>query len=179
MLRKDKAILVVIDVQGKLAGLMHRKEDTFENIVRMIKGAQVLDIPIIWNEQLPDKLGATVPQIKNVLSGEVPLVKSAFSCCGNADFLSRLKKSGRTQVVLAGIETHVCVYQTAMDLLNDGYEVYLVADAVSSRTPENRQIGIDAMRDEGAKITSVEMALFEMLGVAEGDRFRQVSNIVK
>ena len=90
-----------------------------------------------------------------------------------------MEDTGRKQVLMIGIETHVCVYQTAVDLLQTGYEVYLVADAVSSRTSENKQIGIRAMKDAGAKITSVEMALFEMLKVARGDKFKQVIKIVK
>jgi nicotinamidase-related amidase len=179
MLKIKDAVLVVVDIQGKLATLMDRKEEFYENVVRIIKGAQVLELPIIWNEQLPDKLGSTIDKIKNVLPGQSPLIKRTFSCCGNPDFMSELKAVRREQVILAGMETHVCVYQTALDLLDEGYEVYVVADAVSSRSAENKRFALDAMRDAGARITSVEMALFSMLRVAEGDRFRQVLNIVK
>ena len=179
MLTAENAILVVIDIQGKLATLMHRKEEFYKNVERMIKSAQVLDIPIIWNEQLPDKLGLTIAQIKDALAGSAPLVKRTFSCCGNTEFIDRLEGSGRKQVLLVGMETHVCVYQTAIDLLAAGYEVYLVGDAVSSRIPENIQFGLGAIKDAGAKITCVEMALFEMLQVAEGDKFKQIINIIK
>lgn len=179
MLKAENSILVIIDVQGKLATLMHQKEEFFENLVRLIKGVQVLDIPIIWNEQLPDKLGPTIPEVAEALPGAAPLVKNTFSCCGNRGFMDELKASGRRQILLAGMEAHVCVYQTALDLLNEGYEVYLVADAVSSRTPENKQTAIEAIKDAGAKVTSVEMALFELLRVAEGDRFRKIIDIVK
>jgi len=179
MLNKENTVLVVIDVQGRLATLMHNKEEFFANVVRMIKGAQVLDVPIIWNEQLPDKLGATIPEIRDALKDAAPLVKNTFSCCANNSFSRQLNALDREQVLLVGMETHVCVYQTAIDLLEAGYEVYLVADAVSSRSLENKQIGIDAIRDAGAKLTSVEMCLFEILGVAEGDRFKQIINIIK
>ncbi len=179
MLKAKNCALVVVDIQGKLATLMDRKEEFFENVVRMIKGAQVLEIPIIWNEQLPDKLGPTIDKIKDALPGQSPLVKRTFSCCGNPDFISELKAIGRKQVILVGMETHVCVHQTARDLLDDGYSVYVAADAVSSRSAENKRIALDAMRDAGVKITSVEMALFDMLGVAEGERFKQVIKIVK
>ncbi len=179
MLKIENAILVVIDVQGKLATLMHRKEEFYKNVVRMIRGAQVLDIPVIWNEQLPDKLGPTIPEIKEVLAGSAPLAKKTFSCCGNNEFTVQLKDSTRKQVLLVGMETHVCVYQTAIDLVESGYEVHLVADAVSSRIPENIKIGLNAIKDAGAKITCVEMALFELLQVAEGDKFKQIINIVK
>jgi nicotinamidase-related amidase len=179
MLRKEDAVLVVVDIQGKLATLMDRREDFYENVVRIIKGAKVLEIPIIWNEQLPDKLGPTIDKIKNELPGLSPLVKRTFSCCGNPDFMSELKAIGRTHVILAGMETHVCVYQTALDLMNAGYDVYVAADAVSSRSGENKQIAIEAMRDAGVRITSVETTLFEMLRVAEGERFKQIIQIVK
>jgi nicotinamidase-related amidase len=162
MLKTENAILVVIDIQGRLSTLMHEKEEFFKNAVRMIKGVQALEIPVIWNEQLPDKLGPTIPEIRQALIDAAPLVKNTFSCCGNKDFIKQLETIGRRQVMLVGMETHVCVYQTAIDLRQAGYDVYLIADAVSSRTPE-----------------SVETALFELLRVAEGDRFKQIINIVK
>lgn len=179
MLTAETAVLVVIDVQGKLATLMHEREALFDNVGRMIRGARVLGIPVIWNEQLPDKLGPTIPRIKELLTGVEPLVKKTFSCCGNDGFVRRLAGLGRGQVLVVGMETHVCVYQTARDLLHSGYEVYLVADAVSSRTLENKRLAIEALTGAGARVTSVEMALFEMVVVAEGDQFRQISHIVK
>ncbi len=178
MLKKDDAVLVVVDIQGKLATLMHDKENFYQNVIRMIDGARALEVPAIWTEQLPDKLGKTLPQIKEHLSGD-PLVKNTFSCCGDVNFKQALKETGRRQVLLTGMETHVCVYQTALDLLEDGYEVYLVTDAVSSRIAYNRELGIQVIKDAGAKLTSVEMCLFEMLVVAQGDRFKQVIQIVK
>ena len=179
MLTKEYAALVVIDIQGKLATLMHRRELVYKNVIRMIKGAGVLDVPVIWTEQLPDKLGDTIPEIKEALEGIQPLVKKSFSCCGDNAFLKQLSSLGRKQILLTGIETHVCVYQTALDLLEAGYEVYLVRDAVSSRIEENYHLGVERIREAGAKLTSVEMSLFEMLKVAEGDQFKQIINIVK
>jgi len=163
MLDIENSVLVVIDIQGKLASLMYQKEKFFENVVKMIKGARVLDMPIIWNEQLPDKLGPTIPEIKDVLSDLEPLPKSSFSCCRNPAFMQKLMELDRDCVFLTGMETHICVYQTALDLMESDYDVSLVADAVSSRTMENKQIGIEAIKDYSADITSVEMALFEML----------------
>ena len=179
MLEIDNAVLVIIDVQGKLASLMHRRVELFENLRRIIQGVRVLGIPVLWNEQLPDKLGPTVPEIKELLSDMEPLAKSAFSCCGNEDFLLALKSINHKQVLVAGIEAHVCVYQTCMDLLQAGYEVHLLADATSSRTETDYKTAVNRIRDEGAKITSVEMALFEMLKVAEGEQFKQIIKIVK
>ncbi len=179
MLKTDKAVLVIVDVQGRLATLMYNREEFFRNLVKMIKGAKVLGIPIIWNEQLPDKLGETIPEIRELLADMAPMVKSHFSCCGNQDFADKLESLGRRQVLLVGMETHVCVYQTARDLLRNDYKVHVVADAVSSRTEENSRIGIEAMKEAGAHVTTVEMALFEMLKIATGDQFKQIVQIVK
>ncbi len=178
-LKAENSVLVIVDVQGKLATLMHQRELFFENLLKIIKAVKVLGIPILWNEQIPDKLGRTIPEIQNILSELEPLVKNTFSCCGNDNFMERMRAIDREQILLVGMETHVCVYQTAIDLVKLGYEVYLVADAVSSRTLENKHVGIEAMRFGGAKITTVEMALFEMLAVAEGDKFKQIIKIVK
>ncbi|HOP05747.1 MAG TPA: hydrolase [candidate division Zixibacteria bacterium] len=179
MLIIDNAVLVVIDIQGKLATLMDKKEDFYEAASRMIRGCQILEIPILWNEQLPDKLGPTIDSIKELFPGQEPLVKKTFSCCGNEVFMTALKKTDRFQVLIVGMETHVCVWQTAQDLIEEGYEVYLVADAVSSRFKGNKRIAIEAMRDLGVNVTAVEQSLFEMLVTAEGDKFRQIIKLVK
>ncbi len=179
MLQKENAVLVVIDVQGKLATLMNKHERLFENVNRMIKAANVLEIPIVWTEQIPDKLGETVPIIKKELEGTNLLTKNTFSCCGGPGFNEKLKELGRKQILVTGIETHVCVYQTCMDLLNSEYEVHLVKDAVSSRIKSNYRLGVEKIKEAGAQLTSVEMCLFEMLKVAEGDNFKQIIKIVK
>lgn len=179
MLKMDNAALVVVDVQGKLATLMHEKDHFFKNMVTITRGAWELGLPILWNEQLPDKLGSTIPELKEVLRGMDPMEKNTFSCWGNETFVNKLKVTNCNQVLLTGMETHVCVYQTAVDLIANGFEVYLAADAVSSRSLENKQIGIEAIKSLGAKVTSVEMCLFEMLKVAEGDKFKKIIKIVK
>lgn len=180
MLNIDHTALLVIDVQGKLAQLMHDKEKLFANLARIIKGAQVLEIPIIWTEQVPEKLGQTTPEIAELLTGSAtPLPKASFSCCGIPPFMAELQALNRGQLLLTGIETHICLYQTAVDLLNMGYEVQVVADAVSSRTAENKQVGLERIKAAGGIITSTEMALFELLRVAEGEQFRQIAKIVK
>ena len=179
MLDKKNAVLVVIDIQGKLATLMHKQERLYKNVIRMIQGAKALGIPIFWTEQIPDKLGETAPEIKKELEGVDLLIKNTFSCCGGPGFSDKLRDLGREQILVTGIETHVCVYQTCLDLINEGYEVHLVKDAVSSRIKENYRLGVEKIKDAGAKLTSVEMSLFEILKVAEGDEFKQVIKIVK
>jgi nicotinamidase-related amidase len=179
MLKAQDVVVVVVDVQGKLATLMYRTDEFVANVVKMLQGVKVLGIPVLWNEQIPDKLGSTIHEIRDVLADMTPMVKATFSCCGNDAFSQALTALHRKQVLLVGMETHVCVYQTALDLKERDYEVYLVEDAVSSRTLENKRIGIEAMREAGVRITGVEMALFEMLRVAEGRAFKQIIEIVR
>ncbi|GAB4454654.1 MAG: hydrolase [Anaerolineae bacterium] len=180
MLNKDNTALLVIDVQGRLAEVMHDKERLFANVDRIIRGAKVLNLPIIWTEQVPEKLGATTPAIAELLRDVAqPITKSSFSCCGVTSFNQQLAATGRRQILVAGIEAHVCVYQTALDLLERGYHVELVTDAVASRSADNRLLGIERIKEAGATLTSTEMALFELLRAAEGPQFKEITKIVK
>ena len=179
MLESKTAILVIIDVQGKLAQIMHDREDLVKNLQILISGAKLLEIPIIWMEQLPDKLGPTIPEIQELLPDIEPIVKNVFSCARNEEFNGRLQELHGHDIILAGIESHVCVYQTAMDLLGQDFTVHVAADAVSSRTDSNKQLGLERMLLEGVVQTSVEMVLFELQGVATGDRFRKLAKLVK
>lgn len=179
MLSTDETILILVDVQGNLAQAMHDKDVLFQNLKNIIAGCQALDIPILWAEQLPEKLGPTIPEIATLLAGLSPLAKSSFSCFQDPGIKQALVASGRKQVMLAGIEAHICIYQTAMDLMGHDYTVEVVTDAVSSRTKENKKIGIKKMRDAGVGITSVEMALFEILGAAGGLKFGDIIRIIK
>ncbi len=179
MLNRDNTLLLVIDVQGKLATLMHEAEKLFDDLVKLIEGARILQLPIVWAEQLPEKLGNTVEPVRNALDGLSPIAKNTFSCCADSRLLESIKEAGRKNVLVCGIESHVCVYQTVVDLLAAGYRVHLVTDGVSSRTPQNKQLGIYKMGKAGAELTSVEMALFELLKVAEGDEFKKITKLVK
>jgi nicotinamidase-related amidase len=179
MISRTDAVLIIIDIQGNLAQAMHDKENLFTNNVRLIQGFKVLNLPIIFTEQIPQKLGQTIPQIAAELDGIKPIAKESFSCCDEINFKEILEGLNRRHIVLTGIETHVCVYQTALDLISSGYTVHLVADAVSSRTPENRQVGIDAMKSAGAHITSTEMVLFELLRTAADPKAKELFKIVK
>ena len=179
MLKMENVALLIVDIQGNLAHSMHGKELLFKNVQKLIKGIQVLGIPILWVEQNPQGLGPTIPEIADILSNIQPISKMSFSSCGNERFVQALKALNRKQVLIAGIEAHVCVYQTAADLVDLGYEVQVVADAVSSRTIENKEIGLQKMRDSGVSLTSVETALFELLKKAEGEQFKEILKIVK
>ena len=179
MLDPKSTVLVIIDVQGKLAQIMHDRDTLFKNLHILVSGVKLLNIPIIWMEQVPDKLGSTIPEIKDVLIDQKPIIKDVFSCMKNEEFNNQIKRINPNDIILAGIESHVCVYQTAMDLLEKKYNVHIVADAISSRISENKELGIERMLLEGAMKTSVEMLLFEIQGEAKGDRFRQISKLVK
>lgn len=156
--------------------VIHERAEVERNIERLIRGAHVLGVPVIVTEQYVKGLGRTVEPLRAVLeetSGYRPIEKDCFSAQGCLPPLD-----GR-QVLIAGVETHVCVYQTALDLLGAGSGVWLVADAVSSRTARNRDIGLQRLMQEGAKLSSTEMALFELLAVSGTDEFRAIAKLVK
>lgn len=178
MLSKENAVLIFIDVQGRLAELADGADALFKNLRRLLEGMKALDIPVIVTEQIPEKLGPTRDEFKPFIT-EAPVTKTSFSCCGEPVFLKALEKNGRRHIILCGIETHVCVYQTAMHLLESGYEVYAVADAVSSRDPANKALALRRMEAEGVKLTGTEMVLFELLGDAKDPAFKSILQIVK
>lgn len=179
MLDKGQTVLVVVDVQGKLAQLMHCRDDLFRNLQTLVSGIQLLGIPIILVEQTPEKLGSTIDEIRILLSGIEPIAKKSFSCAGEPEFISRLEQLAPKDIIVAGIETHVCVYQTAADLIALGFGVHVVADAVSSRSELNKEIGLKRILADGGNATSTEMLLFELQRSAEGDTFRELIRLVK
>jgi len=179
MLNRASAVLIVIDIQGSLFQAMQDKENLLINALKVIKGAKVFNLPIIVTEQIPEKLGPTLPVLTEELDGCETISKDSFSCWGNNFFQERLKSLSRREVIILGIESHVCVYQTASDLMQNGFNVSVVADAVSSRTKENSAIGIEAMKSAGAHITSTEMVLFELLRSAGDAKFKDIYKIVK
>lgn len=178
-LTTGSTVLVVIDFQERLFPVIHDKEKLLRNVVKLIKGATVLEVPVILTEQYPKGLGPTIPEIKELLPDVKPIEKVCFSCCDNEAFSQSLETLKRKQVLIAGIEAHICVYQTAMALARKGYEVQVVSDCVSSREADNKTVALFKMGAAGIIPTTAEMALFELLKVAQGDKFKQISNIVK
>jgi nicotinamidase-related amidase len=148
-----------------------------ENNRKLIKGMHILGIPVIVTEQNP--LGATIPEIAELLPDVQAIVKDSFSCCAEDKFVGAIAAMNRKQILITGIEAHVCVYQTAMDLLAMGYEVHVAADAVSSRTARNREIGIRKLMESGAILTGAEMALFELLKTAADPKAKDLFKIIK
>lgn len=179
MLTTAHALLLVIDVQGKLAELAWRSESIRKNIRILIEGMKALEVPVIATEQYPKGLGPTVPDIAELLVDTPVIEKHSFSCCGEFNFETRLIELHKTDIIVCGIETHVCVHQTTRDLLALGYNVHLVTDAVSSRSEENWKLGVDACIALGAKRTGTEMVLFELLRESGTEPFRAISRLVK
>ena len=178
MLNREKAVLIFIDVQGRLSELVDGADELFKNLRNLLEGMKVLDVPVIFTEQIPEKLGPTRDEFQPFITVP-PIAKTSFSCYGEPAFLKSLEKTSRRHIILCGIETHVCGYQTAMDLLAAGYEVYAVADAVSSREPVNKALALRRMDAEGVKLTGTEMVLFEILGDAKDPAFKTILKIVK
>jgi len=179
MFRPESAVLLVIDVQGKLARLMHKKDELIRNIATLIKAAYFLNIPIVATEQVPEKIGRTVPEISKLLETCQPISKTSFSCFGQDQFVQELKALGRRQVIVTGIEAHVCVYQTICDLTENQYEAQVVADAVSSRTEANKHLALERIKSLGGHVTSAEMIVCELLRTSEHKKFREVINLIK
>lgn len=174
VLDRERAALVVIDVQEAFATAVERFEEVVRQTAILARGAQVLGLPVLVTEQYPRGLGDTVPEVRAAL-GDVPrLAKTVFSAAQAEGF----DLQGRDQALVCGIETHVCVSQTAHDLLAGGIEVHVAADAVSSRTAANRELGLRKMEESGAILTSVETALFELLGAAGSDEFKTIQKLV-
>jgi nicotinamidase-related amidase len=178
-LERTHAALTAVDLQERLLPAIFERERVIQNSARLIRGAAILRVPVLATEQYPKGLGKTVPEIRDALAGVVPIEKTAFSACGATGFVEALKSKQISSVLLYGVEAHVCVCQTCLDLLEAGFHVFVAADAVSSRTKENYQIGLQRMRDAGAVIVSTEMALFELLGSAGAEEFKKVLELVK
>jgi nicotinamidase-related amidase len=182
----SRTAILLVDVQERLSAAM--PPSTLAQLVKyaqaLLGAARELSIPVLATEQYPKGLGPTLSGLRELLPA-APLAKMTFSCAGDAGFLAALESIRRrlrepqAQLVIAGMETHVCVFQTARDLVAAGYEVQVCADAVASRSEEHRRIGLDLCRDAGALVTSAETALFDLLGVCGTPAFKKVSQLVK
>ena len=179
LLRKDDTFLVIVDIQTKLLNVMFEKERLVASCRKLIQSINLLEIPILVTEQYPEGMGPTDPVILEFLQGRDIMSKMSFSSCGVEDFNQRIKSSGKKQIVVIGIESHICVLQTVHDLLNQGYFVYVPYDAISSRKEGDYKNALERMRQVGAVIGSVESAVFELMKTAEIPVFRQISKIIK
>ncbi len=179
MLTTQNTCLVLIDIQEKLLPVMNEPEQVVKNTSVLIQAAKSLDVPILWCQQVPKALGQTVGELSSLLDGLEPINKSSFSCGGDEQFIEQIDALKPRTAILCGIETHVCVFQTATDLIQKGLDVHVIADATSSRTQENKGIGINRMVKAGAVISSTEMLLFELLRNARHEKFRELAKLIK
>jgi isochorismate hydrolase len=174
-----RTALVVVDIQEKFRGLIHGMDRVIEAASRLIRFAGQVDIPILVTEHYPRGLGETVPEVRSLLEPFAPVEKIHFSCCGSAEFNQALKDCGRSQIILCGIETHVCIYQTAFDLLHQDNQVAVAIDAVSSCSAVDREIGLRRMSEIGVQSMGAQMLMFELLKKAGTPQFKAVADILK
>lgn len=177
---RDNTTAVIIDVQERLLPHMDRKEHTIGRIVTLVRGLNTLGIPITLTEQYPKGLGPTVPELVDAFeTPPQPMIKATFSCCDDQPFLEHLRSQERTAVIVAGIEAHVCVLQTTIDLLELGFLPFVVMDAVSSRSALDREIAARRIEAEGGRLTTVESLLFELTRISGSEEFKAISRLVK
>ena len=179
-LDRDQAVLVVIDVQAKLTPAMPSRvyERMRATTAMLVEAAQLLGIPVVTTEQYPQGIGHTVPELAAACKDGV-IEKTSFGCCGEPAFLDTLAKRGRRQVIVTGMEAHVCVYQTVLGLLGAGYHVHLLRDAICSRHKEDFRAGVSNAARAGALVVTAETALFQLLKDSRHEQFRAVSKLIK
>ena len=179
ILQRNKTALLIIDVQERLFRVMEERETVSHAIQTLIKGCRILDIPIFYTEQYPQGLGRTDPEILTLLQSEKVIEKMRFSSCCETDLMQGLKSKGIEQIVLVGIECHVCVLQTALDLTELGYQVHVVRQAITSRNKSDRDIALQRMQANGITITGVESVLFELTEISGTDTFKEIIKLIK
>ncbi len=172
--------LIIIDTQARLITAMPEEamHATIKNVGILAQAATLLALPVVITEQYPKGLGHTVPELLQILSSTKPVEKITFSCMAEPKFTRQLTRD-RSQVVLAGMEAHICVLQTALDLLRTGKQVFVAEDCIISRSPANKANALARMRDAGCIISNTESIVFEWLGLAEGDTFKAISKLIR
>lgn len=178
-LKRDDALLVIVDIQERLAVAMSEKDRVIANTKHLIEAAKLLNFPLLVTEQYPKGLGPTVQELNEALLPSPAIEKLTFSCCGETSFMEAVKNTNRKQIILVGMETHVCVLQTCIDLLSEGYVLHVVSDAICSRSDSNYRTALEYMRDAGAVITCTETVLFQLLEKAGSDEFKAISRRIK
>lgn len=179
MIRREKTAALFIDYQTKLIPAQYNKDKFIENSAKLADGLIAMEVPIIVSEQYKKGLGDTIEELKNIEGFPEGLEKTSFSCLLNDDLKNALKLSGAKDIIICGCETHICVLQTVIDLIDLGYNVFIIDDCCTSRTLENHKIGMERAKQEGAFVSSLETVLFELLRVSGGETFKHISNLIK
>ena len=178
-LKREDALLLVIDIQEKLLPVIHNKEEVVNNNNILISTAKKLNLPIIYTEHYAKGIGPTVDKLKENLDTARKFDKVAFSACIEEGFLDLIKETNRKQIIVTGTETHVCVFQTIRDLLNNGYRVFVPIDAVGSRLEEIKNNALELLRDMGAVITNTELIAFDLVKISGSPEFKEILKLVK
>lgn len=179
MFSQKNTLLIIVDMQERLLGKIENAAQLTGNALILIESCKILNLPVIFTEQYPEGIGPTSPGLLPSLGNCPKISKRTFSCCRERLFMDAIEKIARKQILIAGIETHICVMQTALDLMQKGYKVQIAADAVGSRAPANRETGLNRIRAAGAEITSVESAVFELLETSECPEFKRILPFIK
>jgi nicotinamidase-related amidase len=179
LLDRRRTGLLVVDIQEKIAAVMLHRQQVIDNAQKMIRACQLLKVPIFITEQYPQGLGTTESDLIEALGGVTPLTKLTFSCCGIEGLAGQLRARNVVQIVLVGIEAHVCVLQTALDLLSLGFQVHVLKDCISSRKEIDFETALQRMQTAGVIVSTVEAALFELLERAGTPEFREVTRLIK
>lgn len=179
-LNENDCLILIIDIQDKLLNSVYNKETLKNKSIIIAKAASMLNIPVIVTEQYPKGLGSTINELKNALSNYTNYYeKTSFSALDNSEIMSSIKKANKKQIIIFGIETHICVSQTAIALADKGYDVTLIKDASGSRAETEHNSGIDRMKEFGIHIITTEIALFEWLKSAKHEKFKDVQALIK
>lgn len=176
---RENSALLVVDFQERFAPVLPDGKNTIENIRFLISGIQIYDVPIFVSEQVPEKLGPTVGEIKEAIKDAFWFSKKPMSCCGNITFVEELKKREINKVAVCGIEAHICVLQTSLDLINNGFQVHLISDAITSRVLHNKSLAIEKIKSAGGIVSSIETVLFEIAYEAGNDEFKKLQQLFK
>lgn len=179
MLVRENTGLIVVDIQGKLARLVHDSDVLISNCEKLIKGANALELPIILLEQNPQKLGRTTTKLSALLEDIDPITKFTFNACETPDFIDFAKTKNVDTWLICGIEAHICVYQTASGLIEHEFNVELVSDCISSRTLSNKQLAITRLQNSGVGITGLEMCLYELVKDCHVPEFKQILELIR
>ena len=179
MLTTENTLLLVIDCQEKMMPAMRGYEELEKKTGILVRGCRVLGVPILATQQYTKGLGDTLPSIKDAIGEFEPIEKMTFSCCGSDEFVNKLKETGMKNVLVTGVEAHICVQLTVMDLLENGYVAYVMADCIGSRSERDFAYAVERMRQAGAVITTTESVLFEFLKRADHPKRKEITSLVK
>jgi len=179
MLKTDNALALAIDFQERMMPVINDQEELTRRSAIFLRGCRILGVPVLVTQQYTRGLGETIPEVKEALGDFEPIEKITFSCYGNKEFRDKLEKTDKKDILVTGVEAHICVQQTVLDLLESGHTVYIIADCIGSRFENDRQISMRRMEQAGAILTTMESVLFEMMVSADHPGRKEISNLVK